>query len=99
MSPTLSHQRASAAAHDQPLGIESSFPDLIGLTETIFQTPAKIVIESDAELPAIRYAVVETTTGNDLKQLAARRGEWYRRARALLGADARKVRLSVDIRP
>lgn len=99
MNTALFDASSTHVLRDAPLGIESSFSELLALTEQIFQSPARIVVESDAELPAVRYVVVETTAGNDLKQVASRRGEWYRRVRTLLGGSARKVRLSIDLQP
>ena len=96
MSATATDQ---PVVHDpeQPLGIESSFPALARLTEEIFHAAATVMIESDGELPGIRYAVVETTAGRDLKDVSSRHQEWRRRVRSLLGSDSRRVRLSVDM--
>lgn len=99
MSPAPPPVSSTDVQHDVLVGIETSFPDLVGLTEAIFQAPARIIVESDSELPAIHYVVVETTAGNDLNEVASRRGEWYRRVRTLLGTNARRVRLSVDMQP
>ncbi len=99
MSAAPSPAITTVVDHGTIVGIETSLPELVGLTEAVFQAPARIIVESDAELPAIHYVVVETTAGNDLNEVASRRGEWYRRVRTLLGTNARKVRLSVDMQP
>ncbi|MBW3540987.1 MAG: hypothetical protein KY476_12010 [Planctomycetes bacterium] len=98
MSTATDHSLLKSDCAEETLGIESSFPVLVRLTEEVFQEPASILVESGAELPAIRYAVVETTAENDLKEVAQRRREWHRRVRDLLGVQSRKVRLSVDLR-
>jgi hypothetical protein len=91
---------APAAAHrsvEDVLGIEEAFPEILRMTQELFGGPASVMIETDPELPDVRYAVFETTAHGDAAELVQLRLEWHRRAEAVIGeAQSHKVCLSLD---
>jgi hypothetical protein len=79
------------------LGIEDQFPVLLQMTEELFGTPASVVVETDPELPDVRYAVFETTARGESAALLRLRMQWHERVESVIGEDqADKVCLSLD---
>jgi hypothetical protein len=91
---------APATTHrpiEEVLGIEDAFPEVLRMTEELFGGRASVVIETDPELPDVRYAVFEATARGDVAALVQLRLEWHRRAEAVIGeAQSHKVCLSLD---
>lgn len=78
------------------LGIEDAFPEILRITEELFGAPASVVVETDPEMPDVRYAVFEAVARGCLEEISRLRHEWYDRTEARLGDRCEKITLSID---
>ena len=97
MSAVTNHAPATVDhSAEEVLGIEDAFPEILRITEELFGSPASLVVETDPELPDVRYAAFQTAASGSLEEVSRLRHEWYDRTAALLGDDCEKITLLID---
>ena len=91
MSQTLTDQPNETA---NPVDLISK---AIQVTKSLF--PGQILVESedDPEIAGLTYVVFNVTSAADTKKVIDRRLKWHERM-SEIGADASRLKLSVDVR-
>ena len=78
-------------------GVRDAVPALENLASTLFDGPIDVQVECDPELCESAYLVFRVTATGDLDSIAKREDEWNRAVRELLGTNAGKVSLAIDV--
>jgi hypothetical protein len=85
-------ERASA-----PSGTADVIAKTVSITKALFPGDVRVEAEEDPEIAGLSYVVFNVAAAGGPREIIERRLEWHRRI-AELGADAGRLKLSVDVR-
>ena len=81
----------------QWVDVIDTIPSLRAIAGELFASEVEIEFESDPEIPDCHYLVLTVNLTDASLDVSELRRSWYRRTNQLLGENADKVRLSINV--